>query len=194
MFLAFVTGSRAYGVPKADSDIDLAVLVSPADAARLCEVCAPEDGAKPGRDSNTRDFSVKSYSFRFGKLNLLAFVCPVAFAAWQTANAAMVSYARDEGALSRDDAIKYLRAVGEHHRTQEDAPSVSTVLGKRAAELCPFDIGDAVDCASPHPSTTPFRGIVTDVNVGQRRVLVSFRGEDRWVSWANCAKINLSEL
>ena len=62
---AFVTGSRVYGVPNADSDVDLVVLVDERDADILRrhaeEFRSSDDGCgRPGW-----------YAIRFGRLNVI---------------------------------------------------------------------------------------------------------------------------
>lgn len=69
---AFITGSRAYGKPREDSDIDLVVRVS-GDAAELLW-----------------DLSEDDKSCRFGRLNLILCTTDEKFAAWKVATQQMI--------------------------------------------------------------------------------------------------------
>lgn len=63
---AFLTGSRVYGEPREDSDIDLVVQVTPKEYQKLLDQCSPPPG------SNDPDyFRLGVFSLRFGKLNLI---------------------------------------------------------------------------------------------------------------------------
>jgi hypothetical protein len=63
---AFVTGSRAYGTPKSDSDVDLVILTDPYTADMLMK---QSDGGK--------------IPIRFGNLNLVVCTDPAEFAIWK---------------------------------------------------------------------------------------------------------------
>jgi predicted nucleotidyltransferase len=65
MSFAFVTGSYAYGVPRADSDIDLVVYLSGKDLDRLRT--AHNQDAEHEEDYITAG----GHPFKFGRLNLL---------------------------------------------------------------------------------------------------------------------------
>jgi hypothetical protein len=75
----FITGSRAYGTPREDSDLDLVVLT---DMESITEMAKLSDNA----DANVC-FSGSGLfdgaSLRFGKLNLLCFLEQDQFDAWQ---------------------------------------------------------------------------------------------------------------
>lgn len=62
---AFLTGSRRYGIPKENSDIDLVVFMDPEEAKKLLVLV--------GRDLRNENSaaSPKGFSVRFGNLNLL---------------------------------------------------------------------------------------------------------------------------
>ncbi len=90
---SFLTGSRAYGTPRDDSDVDFACLCGDMHAlselARFADQCG---GSPNGRDGVT---------LMFGKLNLLIFADPRAFEAWKIATSSLQSRAPQ----SRDEAI-----------------------------------------------------------------------------------------
>lgn len=75
--LAFVTGSRAYGTPRPDSDVDLVILTSADDMKLLCAVSTCFDDSYDG----------SSASLRFGDLNLLVFCDEELFNAWRNTHA-----------------------------------------------------------------------------------------------------------
>jgi predicted nucleotidyltransferase len=75
---AFVTGSRAYGTPREDSDIDLCVVVGELDYHTLVQWT--EDG----------DTSVGNHSLRFGRLNVIV-LPPDDFEAWKEATDELIA-------------------------------------------------------------------------------------------------------
>lgn len=70
---AFLTGSRAYGTPRPDSDVDLVVMVSQADLVELARL----DDKKSWRPD------MKSASLRFGNLNIVAVTNEKLYDAWE---------------------------------------------------------------------------------------------------------------
>jgi hypothetical protein len=92
MSQSFLTGSRVYGTPTPDSDIDLCVVVSSEHLAMLTELA---DG--DGKSSN---------SIRFGKLNLIC-LSPVNFTAWQESTERLTA----RKPVTREDAVKEIQAA-----------------------------------------------------------------------------------
>jgi hypothetical protein len=78
---AFLTGSRAYGTPRPDSDIDLCVLMSKED---LNELIAGNTPAKS-------DYGKASASLRFGILNLVCMTSEFDFMAWKVATEELIA-------------------------------------------------------------------------------------------------------
>ena len=82
---AFLTGSRVYGVPQANSDIDLVVFLSRDDLAVLRQF---DEGPDPRHTTNTGSEPDKPFEdgvgapLRFGKLNLQCITDPKAYAVW----------------------------------------------------------------------------------------------------------------
>lgn len=72
---AFITGSRAYGHPTVDSDLDLVVLMSEEDCALLCRFSGVQVGDVDGYPNN-------GYSIRVGGLNLLVVTDAVDYQNW----------------------------------------------------------------------------------------------------------------
>ena len=73
---AFLTGSRVYGVPKNDSDIDLVVLVSAEDAVALTKMA--------DRSDTTAEQEYEGgISLHFGKLNLICETNPEKVKKWR---------------------------------------------------------------------------------------------------------------
>lgn len=83
---AFVTGSRAYGEAKKDSDIDLVTLVTPGDLEKLKKFY--RDLGVPVVDNDYEQDT--GAAFIFGKLNLLCFTRDIEFDAWDKATAELV--------------------------------------------------------------------------------------------------------
>lgn len=105
---SFVTGSRVYGTPRPDSDIDLVVLVSEQDLSRLEEMAAKiNDFGSPG-GPNYDD----GRSLRFSNLNLLCVTCKKHFDIWKQGTAELKAMAP----VTRDKAIEHLAALRRKHK------------------------------------------------------------------------------
>jgi predicted nucleotidyltransferase len=76
---SFLTGSRVYGTPRQDSDIDLVVLVSEGDLIALSKLADElKDLESPGGA-----YYEDGTSLRFGKLNLLCVTEEKHFDVWR---------------------------------------------------------------------------------------------------------------
>lgn len=95
---AFITGSRAYGVPREDSDIDLAVVVSEHEAKLL------------------RSLSDSTRKIVFGRLNLILFTNTELglkqYETWKKVNDALKLIAP----VTRDVAVRTLINAGIQNR------------------------------------------------------------------------------
>lgn len=96
--MSFITGSRAYGTPRGDSDIDIAIL---ADKETVSLLLRHKDDNKSG--------------FHFGRLNLIVFDgedCEdtLNFRKWRETTTSL----SHRQPVSRDDAIKAFQAAGCH--------------------------------------------------------------------------------
>ncbi len=89
MSKSFLTGSRVYGTPKEDSDLDLCVFVTQAALEELRKMA--------DKVGNSRGDSLM-----FGKLNLLCFTKQSEFEAWHNATVELCCIAP----VSRDRAIE----------------------------------------------------------------------------------------
>lgn len=105
-FEAFLTGSHAYGLPRADSDVDIVVLV---DAEGL-DVLRRASGRDPDKECESRGSAHNAVergdSLMFGKVNL---ICPpnrAQFDAWHTATVNL----RVRRPVTRDEAIAEIEA------------------------------------------------------------------------------------
>lgn len=99
MMNAFITGSRAYGVPGTHSDIDLVILISEQEARHLALLADTTGGAKYEQDVDLQ--------FRFGKLNVIATWQPEVFEAWRKGTGALKCLAP----VSRDAAKALLQPL-----------------------------------------------------------------------------------
>lgn len=93
---SFITGSHAYGIPTAESDLDLVVLVSSKDATELWK--AKDEGSK---------------SPRFNKLNLIIFETDKEgsedrFHLWKLVNDELIA----RRPVSREEAVEAFKASG----------------------------------------------------------------------------------
>ena len=93
---SFLTGSRAYGTPRPDSDIDLCTLVSYRDMRTIMEACNQTDIGSP---------VPRSISLKFGQLNLILTCDPRSFAEWQVATRDLW----EARPVTRDDAIEHFK-------------------------------------------------------------------------------------
>lgn len=96
---AFVTGSRRYGKPTPDSDLDLVILVEDEDAQKLLI----EHGGEQDDDGRL--------VIRFGKLNLIVCRDIEQYEAWKDGTEACVKVRHLSGQpVGRDHAIEILSA------------------------------------------------------------------------------------
>ena len=99
----FITGSRAYGTPKEESDIDIVLLVESDVIQELQEMCdQPDDfetylGIDTGGDITT--------SIRFGKLNMILHTRPEKYNAWKEATDELIQ----RKPVARDEAVKCIQ-------------------------------------------------------------------------------------
>jgi hypothetical protein len=120
---AVLTGSRAYGHPRPDSDIDLVILV---DEPALAALEATQDrvddeaGTLTRKHYVTQDYGLsyegrgRSASLRFGRLNLIATTNPDLYAAWKEGTEELVSRAATEKRpVERPEAVAAIKAYLE---------------------------------------------------------------------------------
>lgn len=107
---AFVTGSRAYGEPREDSDIDLCILVDRFPQA--FEEHYQQDGSGGG----------DGLSFRVGEINFLMFFpCEQhVFAAWKEATDEL----EQRRPVTRDEAIKVIDEKVKHAKERKKAETI----------------------------------------------------------------------
>lgn len=112
---AFLTGSRAYGTPGPDSDVDLAVLTDEATYQMLKTLADEEETLDDGEPRHPRIKSAtecKGGPLRFGRLNLLCFTRGEEFYAWMHATSTLKGIAP----VTRSQAIAEIRlqlAIGK---------------------------------------------------------------------------------
>lgn len=104
---AFITGSRAYGTPTEDSDVDLVVLVDYETLDKLVEL-APD--LPEFRNLDHYDHrSVEGASLKFGKLNIIAIAREELFDCWCKGTNDLIL----KKPVTRDEAIAHLRSLRE---------------------------------------------------------------------------------
>ena len=98
---SFMTGSRAYGIPREDSDLDVAVLM--------------EDSTEIWKHTET-----PNHTCRFGKLNLITFTNKDNFEAWRDVTNKLIALSP----VHRDDAVKAFqdRGFGQYGEKKADSP------------------------------------------------------------------------
>lgn len=107
---AIVTGSRKYGSPRGDSDLDLAVLLSKEDMPLLASVADTTPGCL-NREGQPEYDSDAGWSYRFGRLNLIACDNPAQWEVWHDGTNQLLQRARRGETLSRDEAVRQFRAL-----------------------------------------------------------------------------------
>lgn len=108
---ALLTGSRMYGRPGPDSDIDLVVQV-PREVADALADFAPEACStqwRKGAKTEDGEYPIDSVAFRFGVLNLITVFDDVTFDAWKIATDTCVAM----GPINREAAIAIHKSVRE---------------------------------------------------------------------------------
>lgn len=120
---ALLTGSRVYGTPNADSDVDLVVLVSHDDYQRLLETAEPDLKEKDKR--NYDGVGGLRASIRFGKLNLLVCTDPLAFEVWRRGTERLKRDADASHApVDRDTAVRLFNDLRAHCGLHNAEPQV----------------------------------------------------------------------
>lgn len=120
---AFTTGSRVYGEPTADSDIDLVVLTSPGVITALAELAdkevpafglaAPGGASDPGPADSPAGVTA---SLKFGRLNLICVADLIAYAVWRKGTIELAKRADDTGKpVPRNEAVVHFRALQVLH-------------------------------------------------------------------------------
>lgn len=95
---SFVTGSRAYGTPRKDSDIDLVIFADNETAQLLAEQAA-------NREQALGSGAPDDVSLRFGRLNLIVLTDEDKFDLWQKATQALIA----RRPVTREEAVDYHR-------------------------------------------------------------------------------------
>lgn len=96
---AFLTGSRAYGLPTDKSDIDLVAYVDQRTFDVLVDLLGDPN---PNPQSGGNDVSA---SIRVGKLNLILHTSENAFNAWQEGTDELIA----RSPVTREEAVKVLK-------------------------------------------------------------------------------------
>lgn len=105
---SFVTGSRVYGTPRPDSDIDLVVLLSCPDLSRLIDAADNQDDLGSPGGEHYED----GRSLRFGTLNLLCVTDKKHFDVWAKGTEEL--YAKRP--VTRDQAIMHLSKLRQENK------------------------------------------------------------------------------
>lgn len=115
-YLPILTGSRAYGVPRPDSDIDLVVFIGKVEMSVLRqtitreeEVVARQNHARVGHCESDLALEQCSDTLQFGRMNLILVTCPWDYLSWFVGTTFLKE--RKEGGFpaSRDYAIEVFR-------------------------------------------------------------------------------------
>jgi predicted nucleotidyltransferase len=99
---SFLTGSRVYGLPNPDSDIDLVILVSLDDMKLLAEFAEYDESM----DAKYW-YECTSISMRFGKLNVICCTDKHNFDLWKTGTERL----KKNAPVSRDFAVRFMEVL-----------------------------------------------------------------------------------
>ncbi len=101
-FRPFLTGSRAYGIPKQDSDIDLVLYLDDAELQELAKLADEVMGA----DEELEGLYGQAYtsSLRFGDLNLICCTDDRVFDAWRI----ITKELKKKAPVTRHFAVEYM--------------------------------------------------------------------------------------
>jgi predicted nucleotidyltransferase len=102
LWTPFLTGSRVYGTPTEDSDVDLVVLTEPETRTALFDVAEEFDGVDR--------YGVTTSSLVFGGLNLLVETDRRRFLIWKLGT----NYLKTQAPVTRDEAVEFFRKLRSH--------------------------------------------------------------------------------
>lgn len=199
---AFITGSRAYGRPSRKSDVDLVVLVCPAELEILKELADSRDEDRKGEGGDS-DAGPRaggdSASLRFGRLNLLAVTDPVAYAVWQKGTR-LLKRESERKPVDRDLAVKFFDMLRHTHLYSEQ-PTVQDARDRLKSDggsdddedEPSFDYGDPVRFTRNGETVY---GVITGLEgAGDNvKVTVSHRGRDWRVRLSDLTPCQWSDL
>lgn len=107
---SFLTGSRRYGTPHPDSDIDLVVLMDGPELTELAKLASnSDDFGSPGGPQYEDGFSL-----RFGNLNLLCVTQEKHFKVWKQGTDELVA----KKPVTRDEAILHLAQLRHQNKIE----------------------------------------------------------------------------
>jgi len=112
---SFIVGSRAYGTPRDDSDVDLVVYLTMEDLEILRSVIGTpeESAARTENDESDGKGEISSGSFRIGNLNLIAVTKLSDVEIWRKGT----QFLKASSPVTRDEAIAHFRML----RKQNDS-------------------------------------------------------------------------
>ena len=134
---AFVTGSRAYGTPRKDSDIDLVVFVTEADLKRLQDFC--ELSGHEQAELDVEYISAGGTPLRFGELNLLCVTDERKYNVWRKGTVELKRRVKRKGkSQSREHAIEFFRQLRKQAGFSVGPPAGSRLSKFGSNEDVPF--------------------------------------------------------
>lgn len=108
---AFLTGSRVYGVPAEDSDVDLVVLGSYPLIRHLIPFADNGEKVKKALKSGTRSPDDSGASMYFGRLNLIIETSRRNFTQWLVGTEILIEEQERGEPVSRDRAVEVFEQV-----------------------------------------------------------------------------------
>ncbi len=141
---AFLTGSRAYGTPKPESDTDIVLHMSEDDLCELYSIHGPDDDRDDDPSFSSNNGRPTNYSFRMGKANLICMTDPEEFQAWKSATEVL----KRNRPVTRDLAIEaidlFLRlAASKKYERQNEDVSEERRFEARLKAIAPSPASEA---------------------------------------------------
>lgn len=126
--MSFLTGSRVYGTPREDSDIDLVVLVSHAEIDLLHKLSENSTDIKVC--TSDIEHGLSSGSFKFGQINLIAVTKKEHYEIWKRGTEDLCKIAGERGSpITREEACKHFKELRDGAKKHgADLSKVQTTL------------------------------------------------------------------
>ena len=125
---AFLTGSRAYGTPREDSDIDLVAMMTSGTLDELAKILDTDD---EGESAVMYDGSSATACLRFGNLNLLVVTRIEDYEAWHEGTMELIG----RKPVTREEAVELFKAKRAAALAKREAEAADMVVALETDEV-----------------------------------------------------------
>jgi len=122
---AFLTGSRVYGIPTEESDVDLVVFMSPPDMISLACFADLIGGGDEHDKSKQSDAGPLGATLRFGKLNIIVTTDEPGYHAWAAGTEELKAVGSPVTRGMAIEVFKRLRVEANKERNTKKTKEVS---------------------------------------------------------------------